>query len=161
MKWALVATHFPFRLPDFPPDFKTFSLPTSNLLRSKGKWLYGVTLAPWKSDCLQVWDATCPDALTLSYRAHATKEPGKVAAAEERKSVKYRGLPHGHMLLPLAIETLGAVGPMSLALLKKLGCHIRAELGEPKSTKYRCTCSSDYQCQLSRGAVHLYWVEHS
>ena len=63
-----------------------------------------MTLAPWKSGCLLVWDATCPDTLALSYRAHAIQEPGKVtAAAEERKSEKYRGLPPGHMFSPIAI----------------------------------------------------------
>ena len=36
----------------------------------------------------------------------------------------------------IAIETLGAIGPKSLALLKDLGRRIRSELGEPKSTEY-------------------------
>ena len=96
-----------------------------------------MTLAPWKSGCLLVWDANCPDTLALSYRAHAIQEQGKVAAAaEERKSEKYRGLPPGHMFSPIAIETLGAIGPKSLALLKEFRRRIRAESGEPKSTEY-------------------------
>ena len=40
------------------------------------------------------------------------------------------------MFSPIAIETLGAIGPKSLALLKDLGRRIRSELGEPKSTEY-------------------------
>ena len=84
-----------------------------------------------------VWDATCPDTFAPSYRAHATQEPGKVAeAAEDRKCKKYMGLPPGHFFSPVAIETLGAIGPKSLALLKELGRRIRAETGEPKSREY-------------------------
>ena len=71
-----------------------------------------VILAPWKSGCLVVWDATCPDTFAPSYRAHATQEPGKVAeAAEDRKCEKYMGLPPGHFFSPVAIETLGAIVP--------------------------------------------------
>ena len=85
-------------------------LEPTGFMGSDGKRLDGVTLAPWKSGCLLVWDATCPDTLALSYRAHATEEPGKVAAAaEERKSGKYQSLPPGYMLSPIAIETLGAI----------------------------------------------------
>ena len=112
-------------------------LEPTGLLRSDGRRPDGATLAPWKSGCLLVWDVTCPDTFALSYRAHVTQEPGKVAAtAEERKSEKYRGLPPGHMFSPIAIETLGAIGPKSLALLKDLRRRIRSELGEPKSTEY-------------------------
>ena len=85
--------------------------------------------------CLMVWDATCPDTFAPSYRAHATQEPGKVTEAAEDK--KYIGLPPGHFFSPIAIETLGAIGPKSLALLKELGRRIRAETGEPKSREYQ------------------------
>ena len=84
------------------------------------------------------WFGTLPVLIPLLCRTeHATQEPGKVAAtAEERKSEKYQGIPPGHMFSPIAIETLGAIGPKSLALLKDLGRRIRSELGEPKSTEY-------------------------
>ena len=122
IKRSLSAAHVPSRLE--PTGF----------LRSDGRRPDGAT---WKSGCLLVWDVTCPDTFALSYRARATQEPGKVAAtAEEWKSEKYRGLPPGHKFSPIAIETLGAIGPKSLALLKDLGCRIRSELGEPKSTEY-------------------------
>ena len=86
----------------------------------------------WLSDGL---GCTCPD--TFAPSAHATQEPGKVAeAAEDRKYEKYMGLPPGHFFSPVAIETLGAIGPKSLALLKELECRIRAETGEPKCREY-------------------------
>ena len=96
-----------------------------------------MTLAPWHSGCLLVWDATCPDTLAPSYRAHATQESGKVAAsAEERKCEKYQGLPPGHFFTPVAIETLGAIGPKSMVFLRDLGRRIREVTDEPRSTDY-------------------------
>ena len=52
------------------------------------------------------------------------------AAAEEKKIEKYQNLPPGHFFVPIAIETLGAIGPRLLALLKELGNRIRGETGE-------------------------------
>ncbi len=92
---------------------------------------------PSSVGCLLVWDATCPDTLAPSYTSFSTQEPRKVAAnAEERKIEKYRDLPPGHIFSPIAIETLGAIGPMSLTLLRELGRRIAVETGEPKSTEY-------------------------
>ena len=84
-----------------------------------------------------VLDATCPDTLAPSYRAHATQESGKVAAsAEERKCEKYQGLPPGHIFTPVAIEILGAIGPKSMVFLRELRRRIRAATDEPKSANY-------------------------
>ena len=96
-----------------------------------------MTLTPWKSGRLLVWDATCPDTFAPSYRAHATVEPGRVAAgAEDRKEEKYRDLPSSHLFCPISIETMGAMGPRSLTLVKEVGRRIMAETGEAKSTDY-------------------------
>ena len=42
-------------------------------------------------------------------------------AAEERKEDKYRYLPSTHWFSPLSIETMGAMGPKSMALLREVG----------------------------------------
>ena len=108
VKRGLSAAHIPSRLE-----------PTG-LLRSDGKRPDGVTLAPWSSGCLLVWDATCPDTFAISYRAQATSESGRVAeSAEDRKAEKYRGLPASHSFTPVAIETLGAIGPRSMLFLRE------------------------------------------
>ena len=86
-----------------------------------------------------VWDATCPDTFAASYRAQVTLEAGKVAeSAEDRKAARYSSLqlPASHIFTPVAIETLGAVGPVSLSFLKDLGHRIAAEIGESRSTDY-------------------------
>ncbi len=107
------------------------------LVRSDGRRPDGVTLAPWKSGRLLVWDATCPDTFAPSYRTDATPAPGRVAAAaEERKEKKYSSLPPSHFFSPLAIETMGVLGPKSMALVRDLGRRIRLETGEPRSTDY-------------------------
>ena len=101
-------------------------------MRSDGRRPDRVTLTPWKSGCLLVWDATCPDTFAPSYRVQATHQgPGKVAAAaEEKKEEKYRCLPPGHYFSPVAIETMGAVGPKSMALLQDVRRRIAEETGE-------------------------------
>ena len=96
-----------------------------------------MTLAPWKCGQLLVWDATCPDTVGHSYRTHATSEPGRVAAlAEDRKVDKYRDLPRSHLFCPLSIETMGAMGPRSLELVREVGRRIALETGEPRSTDF-------------------------
>ena len=53
-----------------------------------------------------------------------------------RKAEKYRGLPASHSFTPVAIETLGAIGPRSMLFLRDLGRRIALESGEPRSTDY-------------------------
>ena len=62
------------------------------------------------------------DTLAPSYRVMATSSTGAVAAAaEDRKQAKYANLSQGYSFTPVAIETLDAIGPKSLAFLKDLG----------------------------------------
>ena len=56
--------------------------------------------------------------------------------AEERKVEKYHCLPASHLFSPVAIETLGAVGPQSLALTKDIGRRIASETGESRAGEY-------------------------
>ena len=100
------------------------------LLRSDGKRPDGVTIVPWTCGKLLVWDATCPDTFAPSYASHAAIGAGEVAAqAEARKSSKYAGLPVTHSFVPVAIETLGAIGPHSLVFLRELGRRVRRQMG--------------------------------
>ena len=126
----------------------------TGLLRSDSKRPDGVTLAPWKCGQLLVWDATCPDTFAPSYRTHATSEPGRVAAlAEDRKVDNYRDLPRSHLFCPLSIETMGAMGPRSLELVRKVGRRIALETGEPRPLTF---CSSAFRWQCRGGTVRQY-----
>ena len=102
-----------------------------------GKRPDGMSLAPWSSGKLLVWDATCSDTFAPSHRSQATHAPGEVAArAEERKEAKYISLPAGHQFVPVAVETMGAMGPRTLLFLKELGKRMRAQTGEARSADY-------------------------
>ena len=84
-----------------------------------------------------VWDATCPDTLAPSYTLFATREAGAVAEeAERKKQVKYAHLKASHHFVPVAVETLGALGPDARCFLKDLGRRIRATTHEPLSHHY-------------------------
>ena len=112
-------------------------LEPSGLTRSDGKRPDGVTLVPWRRGKPLVWDATCPDTLAFSYRANATAGAGEVAAmAEQKKLIKYDSLAPNYDIAPVAIESLGAIGPLSRALLKDLGRRIKESTGEARAHEY-------------------------
>lgn len=107
------------------------------LSRSDGKRPDGMTLVPWSTGKPLVWDATCPDTFTISYRGQATVEAGRVAAqAEVRKLAKYTHLAPHHLIQPVAIETSGALGPSTLRFLADLGKRVSLASGERRSTQY-------------------------
>ena len=49
--------------------------------------------------------------------------------AEDRKVDKYRDLPRSHLFRPLSIETMRAMGPRSLELVREVGRRIALETG--------------------------------
>ena len=107
------------------------------LSRSDGKRPDGMSLVPWGQGRPLVWDATCPDTFAVSYRSQATSGAGLVAAlAEERKAVKYSHLSPTYLFTPVAMETMGAIGPESRAFLRELGRRVQLESGEANSTTY-------------------------
>ena len=112
-------------------------LEPTGLFRSDGKRPDGITLVPWRSGRLLVWDATCPDTFAPSHLASATSEPGAVAAmAELNKRAKYSNLNQCHIFTPVAIETAGPFGPDTLSFLRELGYRLRQVSGEVKSFSY-------------------------
>ena len=87
-------------------------LEPSGLLRSDGKRPDGLTLVPWERGRPMVWDVTVPDSMAPSYRSVAVSGTGSVAAlAEAKKSSKYAHLSTSFSFFPVAIESLGALGP--------------------------------------------------
>ena len=121
---ALSAAHLPSRLE-----------PTG-LSRSNGKCPDGVTLVPWKSGRLLVWDATCLDTFAPSHLPSTTREAGAVAAQAEQSKQKYAALNQCHIFTPVAIETAGPFGPETFLFLRDLGCRLKQVTGEAKSYSY-------------------------
>ena len=74
-------------------------------------------VVPWKNGKPLICDVTCLDTLAQSYRAHATRRTGAEGAmAEEEKILKSAVLHHSHTIIPVAIDILGAIGPLSCLL---------------------------------------------
>ena len=58
------------------------------------------------------------------------------AAAESRKKTKYSCLGPAYSFTPVAIETSGACGPLTLEFLRDLGNRLRQVTGEESSFAY-------------------------
>ena len=104
-------------------------LEPTGLSRSDGKCPDGVTLVPWRSGRLLVWDAICLNRFSPSHLPSATREAGAVAAlAEQSRQEKYTALNQCHNFTPVAIETS--------SFLRDLGWHLKQVTGEAMSFSY-------------------------
>ena len=113
------------------------TLEPSGLSRSDGKRPDGLTSVPWTHGRSLVWDVTVPDTLAPSYRPIAVTKTGGVAArAESQKEIKYHQLALSYLFSPIAIESLGAVGPKSWNFLMDLGRRIKMYSSENKAFSY-------------------------
>ena len=112
-------------------------LEPSSLSRTDGKRPDGLTTAPWREGRCLVWDFTCPDTLAASHLDRAVAGPGAVATeAESRKREKYVALSASYYFVPIAIETLGALGEDAAAFMKDLGRRVGAATREPRSSAF-------------------------
>jgi len=112
-------------------------LEPKSLARDDGKRPDGLTVLPWANGRCMVWDFTCPDTLAVSHLNRAVISPGAVAnEAESRKSTKYRSLSALYSFMPVAVETLGALGEEAFAFFRDLGHRIAAVTSEPRSFQF-------------------------
>ena len=97
----------------------------------------GLTLFPWSRGKSLVWDFTCINRLAASYSRSATA-PGSViaACAEEKKYTKYEDLARDFIVQPVAVESLGGIGPSTLAFLSDLGNRIYATNGNKRAGEF-------------------------
>ena len=110
-------------------------LEPSGLYRSDG-----ASVVPWRCGKILVWDATCVDTLAPSHQALAAREPRAVAVdGESKKLSKYAHLESTHHFVPVAVETLGALGPDSpeaSSLLKEIARRISLARGEERAHEF-------------------------
>ena len=112
-------------------------LEPNSLSRDDGKRPDGVTVLPWANGRCMVWDFTCPDTLAASQLNLSVRSPSAVANdAESRKSSKYRSLSAMYCFVPVAVETLGALGEEASAFFSELGHRIAAVTFEPRSHQF-------------------------
>ena len=105
--------------------------------RGDGKRPDGITMFPFKSGKALIWDATCTDSFSPGNVISSAVDPGSAArAAEERKMVKYASLTDRFLFVPVAVETSGVLGPLSLCFLKDIG-HLAANARhEPRELEW-------------------------
>ena len=101
-------------------------LEPTGLLRSDGKRPDGMTIIPWSSGRLLVWDATCCDIFAASHVWAAVSELGAVTAkAEDNKMSQYRHLDACYQFVPVAVETCGTFGPQTGEFFSEPGRRVR------------------------------------
>ena len=112
-------------------------LEPTGLYRSDGKRPDGASLVPWRCGRVLVWDATCVDTLAPSHRTLASRECRAAAMeAEQRKRSKYSHLEVTHCFIPVAVETLGAMGPEARSLFKEIARRIKITYGEERAHEF-------------------------
>ena len=109
-------------------------LEPSSLSRSDGKRPDGITMMPWLQGRCLVWDVTCPDTLAASHLNRAVTGHGAVANdAEQHKRLKYEAISQTHCFVPVAVETLSALGQEASDFFKDLGGRITAVSNERRT----------------------------
>jgi hypothetical protein len=107
------------------------------LSRSDGKRPDGASLLPWRSGKPLVWDFTCVHRQAASYKSLALRDGATVAnAAEDKKEEKYKNLMPQCLFQPVAVETLGGLGPRTLDFLCELGGRISSTSGDRRATAF-------------------------
>ena len=80
---------------------------------------------------------TRPDTLAISHLHRALIAACTVAVDDEdRKRVKYTALCDQYCFVPLAVETLGALGEEAATFFRDIGRRIAVAAGEPRSTQF-------------------------
>jgi len=80
---------------------------------------------------------TCPDTLAASHLNRAVTGHGAVANdAEQCKRLKYKAINQTHCFMPVAVETLSALGQEASDFLKDLGGRITAVTKERRAHEF-------------------------
>jgi hypothetical protein len=108
-----------------------------SLMQDEGKRPDGMSMSPWSNGGCLVWDFTCPDILARSHLNSIVCGTGVVVReAEIRKRLKYSNLSATYCFVPIAIETLGAMGEDAADFVHRLGRRITAVSGERRTTEF-------------------------
>jgi hypothetical protein len=106
-------------------------------MRDDGKRPDGMSMLPRSNGCCLVWDFTCPDTFAHSHLNSAVCEAGVVATeADIRERLKHSSFSVIYCFVPIAIETLGAIGEDEADFIRRLGRRITAASGERRATEF-------------------------
>ena len=109
----------------------------TGLLVGSGMRPDGATLVPWCRGKCMAWDATTPDTLAASHLQSTRNAAGAAAAhAAALKLQKYSALATTHIVIPLAVETLGVWNDEGLGFVRELGRRTSLITNDPRETSF-------------------------
>ena len=120
----------------------------TNLSRSGGKCLNGLTLIPWSAGKSIIWDVTVVGTLAASYIQTMFETAGGAAEfAFTRKEDKYTALSVNYDLSVIAIETLGLLSTKTSTFLRELGRLFTIANEDPRATAF-LIISTNIRCRF-------------
>ena len=111
-------------------------LEPSGIYRSDGKRPDGMSIVPWKSGKLLVWDVTCADTCTLVHLDHKLQTRCRCCPRRGEEVLKIQSPQLKPHFLPVSIETSGSLGLKTRDFLKELGYRLRQATGDINSSSY-------------------------
>ena len=92
---------------------------------------------PWANGKCLIWDFTCSHTLAPSFLNRAVLGPSNVASdAENRKFSKYSCLLPRFIFVPVAVETIDALGSEAIKFFTDVGRRLRLTTHEARSSQY-------------------------
>ena len=109
-------------------------LEPAGLTRTDGKRPDGVTVLPFERGMPMAWDVTVIHTCAPSHLSVSVNAAGAAAAAAElKKDLKYAPIKNQAVFYPIAIETLGALGPSARDILHEIADRIQRISGDTDS----------------------------
>ena len=122
------------------------------LLTGSGMRPDGITLIPWARGKCLAWDATTPDTFAASHLPSTSSTAGAAAAhSSVIKLQKYAALQATHIVVPVAVETMGVWCTEGLDFVRELGRRTSMITHDPKETSFLLQRISEGQCCLVCG----------
>lgn len=107
------------------------------LTMSDGRRPDGQTLTTWARGKCLIWDATVSCSVAPSHVRKTSRHAA--AAAKEAEGVKirrYRDLQQQYVVYPVAMETSGVAGPMTMEFVNEIGRRMTEATGDRRETEY-------------------------
>lgn len=109
----------------------------TGLVQQDGRRPDGMSLIPWQTGKILVWDVTVICTLADSYVDLAAQESGMAAGlAARRKKEKYSDLPTAYTFLPIAFENLGTLDSEAADFVSAVGRKISNLSGDRRETSF-------------------------
>ena len=104
---------------------------------SDGRRLDGMTLIPWKSGTVLLWNVTIVNSVASSYLSASSSSAGSIAKmAAEKKEAKFADLSQFYLFHPLAFEALEAINASAITFFYDLGKRLSVVSGDARESEF-------------------------